>query len=93
VAKAEPAPAAAKKPVASGKVKSLKQKQERLDKSMAALQVEKAAFEARLGGTLSVEEITETGKQLQHVIDELAIEEGEWLALAGEIEGLEAAGA
>ncbi|MHB1084433.1 MAG: ABC-F family ATP-binding cassette domain-containing protein [Thiobacillus sp.] len=93
VAKAEPAPVAAKKPVASGKVKSLKQKQERLDKSMAALQAEKAAFEARLGGTLSVEEITETGKQLQHVIDELAIEEGEWLALAGEIESLEAAGA
>ncbi|MGV8990545.1 MAG: ATP-binding cassette domain-containing protein, partial [Thiobacillus sp.] len=90
VVKAEPAPVAAKKPVASGKVKSLKQKQERLDKSMAALQAEKAAFEARLGGTLSVEEITETGKQLQHVIDELAIEEGEWLALAGEIEGLEA---
>ncbi|MDP2266601.1 MAG: ABC transporter, partial [Thiobacillus sp.] len=93
VVKVADVPAAAKKPVASGKVKSLKQKQERLDKSMAALQVEKAAFEARLGGTLSVEEITETGKQLQHVIDELAIEEGEWLALAGEIEGLEAAGA
>jgi len=93
VVKAEPAPVAAKKPVASGKVKSLRQKQERLDKSMAALQAEKAAFEARLSGTLSVEEITETGKQLQHVIDELAIEEGEWLALAGEIEALEAAGA
>ncbi len=90
VVKVADVPAAAKKPVVSGKVKSLKQKQERLDKSMAALQAEKAAFEARLGGTLSVEEITETGKQLQHVIDELAIEEGEWLALAGEIEGLEA---
>jgi len=93
VVKVADVPAAAKKPVVSGKVKSLKQKQERLDKSMAALQAEKAAFEARLGGTLSFEEITETGKQLQHVIDELAIEEGEWLALAGEIEGLEAAGA
>ena len=89
VVKVEPVPVAAKKPVVSGKVKSLKQKQERLDKSMAALQKEKAAFEARLGGTLSIEEITETGKQLQHVIDELAIEEGEWLALAGEIEALE----
>ena len=93
VVKAEPAPAAAKKPVSSGKIKSLKQKLEKLDKSMAALQAEKAAFEARLGGTLSVEEITETGKQLQHVIDELAIEEGEWLELSGEIEALEAAGA
>jgi len=93
VAKAEPAPVAAKKPVSSGKIKSLKQKLEKLDKSMAALQAEKAAFEARLGGTLSVEEITETGKHLQHVIDEMAIEEGEWLELSGEIEALEAAGA
>jgi ATP-binding cassette subfamily F protein 3 len=91
VVKAEPAPA--KKPVSSGRIKSLKQKLEKLDKSMAALQAEKAAFEARLGGTLSVEEITETGKQLQHVIDELAIEEGEWLELSGEIEALEAASA
>jgi ATP-binding cassette subfamily F protein 3 len=93
VAKAEPAPVAAKMPVSSGKIKSLRQKLEKLDKSMAALQAEKAAFEARLGGTLSVEEITETGKQLQHVIDELAIEEGEWLELSGEIEALEAASA
>jgi ATP-binding cassette subfamily F protein 3 len=91
--KPEPAPVAQKKPVSSGKIKALKQKLEKLDKSMAALQAEKAAFEARLGGTLSVEEITESGKQLQHVIDELAIEEGEWLELSGEIEALEAAGA
>jgi len=91
VVKAEPAPVAAKKPVSSGKIKSLRQKLEKLEKSMAALQVEKAAFEARLGGTLSVEDITETGKQLQHVIDELAIEEGEWLELSGEIEALEGA--
>jgi ATP-binding cassette subfamily F protein 3 len=93
VVKAAPAPVAAKKPVTSGKIKSLRQKLEKLDKSMAALQAEKAAFEARLGGTLSVEEITETGKQLQHVIDELAIEEGEWLELSGEIEALEATSA
>ncbi|MBU4499608.1 MAG: ATP-binding cassette domain-containing protein [Gammaproteobacteria bacterium] len=93
VVKAEPVPVAAKKPVSSGRIKSLRQKQEKLDKSMAALQAEKAAFEARLGGTLSVEEIAETGKQLQHIIDELAIEEGEWLELSGEIEALEAAGA
>jgi ATP-binding cassette subfamily F protein 3 len=58
---------------------------------MAALQKEKAAFEIRLGGALSVEEITETGKQFQHVIDELEIEEGEWLEVSGEIEGLEGA--
>jgi len=93
MAKAEPAPVTAKKPVSSGKIKSLKQKLERLDKSMAALQAEKAAFEARLGETLAVEEITETGKQLQHVIDELAIEEGEWLELSEQIEALETASA
>ncbi|MDQ1315315.1 MAG: ATP-binding cassette, subfamily er 3 [Pseudomonadota bacterium] len=87
--KPAPEPVVVKKPASSGKVKSLKQKLEKLDKSMAALQAEKAAFEARLGGTLSVEEITETGKQLQHVIDELAIEEGEWLEVSGEIEALE----
>jgi len=79
--------------VSSGMIRSLKQKLEKLDKSMAALQAEKTAFEARLGETLSVEEITETGKQLQHVIDELAMEEGEWLEVSGEIEALEAAGA
>ena len=88
--KPEPAPVAAKKPVvSSGKIKALKQKLEKLDKSMAALQVEKNALEARLSGTISVEAITETGGQLQHVIDELAIEEGEWLELSGEIEALE----
>ena len=91
--KAEPAPVAAKRPVSSGKVKSLKQKLERLEKSMAALQAEKAAFEGKLSGTLSVEEITEVSKQLQHVIGELEIEEGEWLELSEEIEALEAAGA
>ena len=36
--------------------------------------------------------LAETGKQLQHVNDELAIEEGEWLELSGQIEALEAAG-
>ncbi len=91
--KADPAPVAAKKPVSSGRLKSLRQKLEKLDKSMAALHAEKTAFEARLGETLSVDEITEAGKQLQHVVDELAIEEGEWLEVSGEIESLEAAGA
>ncbi|WP_026177429.1 ABC-F family ATP-binding cassette domain-containing protein [Thiobacillus denitrificans] len=89
--KPEPAPVAAKKPpVSSGRIKALKQKLEKLDKSMAALQVEKNALEARLVGTISVEAIAETGRQLQHVIDELAIEEGEWLELSEEIEALEA---
>jgi len=91
--KAEIAPAAAKKPASSGRIKSLRQKLGKLDQSMAALHAEKAAFEARLGGTLSVDEITETGKQLQHIVDELAIEEGEWLEVSGEIEALGAAGA
>ena len=93
VAKVEPAPVAAKRTAPSGKIKSLKQSLEKLDKSMAALHVEKAAFEARLAGTLSVEAITEVGGKLQHVNEELAREEGRWLELSGEIESLEAASA
>ena len=91
VVKAEPA--AAKKPVSSGRLKALKQKLEKLEKSMAALQAEKSAFETKLSRTLSVEEITEVSRQLQHVVGELEIEEGEWLEVSGEIEALEAAGA
>jgi len=91
--KAAPPSETIKRSVPTGNLKSLKQKLEKLDKSMAALHNEKSALEARLSGTLSVEAITETGKQLQHVIDELALEEGEWLALSEEIEAQETASA
>jgi ATP-binding cassette subfamily F protein 3 len=88
----KPAPApVAKRTVPSGKLKPLKQSLEKLDKSLAALHAEKAALEARLAGTLSVEDITAAGNQLQHVNDELAREEERWLALSEEIEALEAA--
>ncbi|WP_018507042.1 ABC-F family ATP-binding cassette domain-containing protein [Thiobacillus thioparus] len=80
----------AKRAAPSGKLKPLKQALEKLDKSMAALQAEKAALEARLAGTLSVEDITETGRQLQHVNDELEREEEKWFDLSGQIEALEA---
>jgi ATP-binding cassette subfamily F protein 3 len=89
---AEPGPATP--PVTAkrtpGKLKPLKQTLEKLDKSLAALQADKAALEARLAGTLTVEEITETGRRLQQVNDELAREEEEWLELSGQIEALEA---
>jgi ATP-binding cassette subfamily F protein 3 len=91
-AKPAPLPVAAR-PVSSGKLKPLKQSLEKLNKSMAALHAEKSALEARLAGTLTVEAITETGNQLQHVNDELAREEEKWLELSGEIEALEAASA
>jgi ATP-binding cassette subfamily F protein 3 len=88
--KAEPPPVAAKRAVPSGKLKPLKQALEKLDKSLAALQAERTALEARLAGTLSVEDITETGRKLQHVNDELEREEEKWLELSGQIEALEA---
>ena len=90
-----PKPAAApavKRPVPSGKLKPLKQSLEKLDKSLAALHAEKAALEARLAGTLSVEDITKAGNQLQHVNEELAREEEKWLELSEQIEALETAG-
>ena len=89
--KPEPAPVAAKRAAPSGKLKPLKQSLEKLDKSLAALHAEKAALEARLAGTLSVDEISEAGSRLQHVNDELEREEEKWLDLSGQIEALEAA--
>jgi ATP-binding cassette subfamily F protein 3 len=91
--KPTPAPVVAKRAVPSGKLKPLKQSLEKLDKSMAALQAEKVALEARLAGNLSVEDITAAGKQLQHVNGELEREEEKWLELSGQIEALEAEGA
>jgi len=88
--KVEAPPVVAKRAAPSGKLKPLKQALEKLDKSMAALQAEKAALEARLAGALLVEDITETGRQLQHVNDELEREEEKWLELSGQIEVLEA---
>jgi ATP-binding cassette subfamily F protein 3 len=93
VAKPEPAPVAAKRAAPSGKLKLLKQSLEKLDKAMAALQAEKTALEAKLAGGLSVEAIAETGKQIQHLSDELAREEEKWMELSEQIEALETAGA
>ncbi|MHB1215421.1 MAG: ATP-binding cassette domain-containing protein [Thiobacillus sp.] len=93
VVKAEPAPVEAKRAAPSGKLKPLKQSLEKLDKAMAALQAEKAALEAKLTGGLSVEAIAETGKQIQHISDELAREEEKWMDLSEKIEALETASA
>jgi ATP-binding cassette, subfamily F, member 3 len=71
----------------------LKQSLEKLDKSMAALQLERSVLETRLAGNLSVEDIAAAGKQLQHVNEELVREEEKWLELSGEIEELEGASA
>jgi ATP-binding cassette subfamily F protein 3 len=93
VPKPAPEQVAVKRAAPSGKLKPLKQSLEKLDKSLAALHSEKAALEAKLAGTLSVEDITVVGNQLQHVNDELAREEERWLELSGQIEGLEGASA
>ncbi len=91
--KPAPPPAVAKRTVPAGKLRPLRQALEKLDKSMAALQTEKAALEARLAAALAVDEITQAGNQLQHVNDELAREEEKWLELSGQVEALEAEGA
>jgi len=91
--KAEPAPMAAQRAAPSGKLKPLKQSLEKLDKSMAALQLEKAALEARLAETSSTDAIAENGKQIQHISDELAREEEKWMELSEQIEALETASA
>jgi ATP-binding cassette subfamily F protein 3 len=91
--KPAPAPVAAKRTAPSGKLRPLKQSLEKLDQHLAALQAERAALEARLAGTLSVDDIAETGRKLQQVNDELQREEEQWLELSGQIEALEAAGA
>ncbi len=90
---ARQAPPAPRKPPSSGRIKSLRQKLEKIDQRMGVLHSEKAALEARLGGALTVQEITEAGQRLQQVNDELAREEEAWLELSGEIETLEASNA
>ncbi|MDT3705615.1 MAG: ATP-binding cassette domain-containing protein [Thiobacillus sp.] len=91
--KTAPSPIPQKCAVPSGKLKPLKQSLEKLDSSLAALHAEKAALEARLAGALSVGEITETGRQIQQINDELEREEEKWLELSGQIEALETASA
>jgi len=93
-AAARPAPPPApRRPPSAGRLKALRQKLDRLDARMAELHAEKTALETRLSGTLSVDDITEAGRQLQQVNEALGHEEERWLDLSGEIEALEAEGA
>ncbi len=89
---AKPAPSAPPRRLpSSNRLKSLRQKLERLEQRMAELQVEKTGLESRLSEPLSVEDITAAGERLQQVEGELEREEEAWLELSGEIEELEAA--
>jgi len=91
---ATPAPVAVKKPAPSGnKLKSLRQKLDRIDARVAALHADKAALEARLSGTLGLDDIAEAGRRLEQVNADLAQEEEAWLDVSSEIEALEAASA
>jgi ATP-binding cassette subfamily F protein 3 len=84
----------ARKPAApmmpAGNTKPLKQALGKLDKILATLHAEKVSLEARLSGSLSANDIKETGQQLQRVNDELAGQEEEWLRLSVELEALSA---
>ena len=76
-----------KKPAPAGnKLKSLRQKLDRIDARLADLQTEKNALETRLSGTLGLDEIADAGRRLERVNDELAEAEEAWLALSSEIE-------
>lgn len=92
-APAKPALPAQRRPASSNRLKSLRQKRERLDARLAELQAEKDALEAGLAGGLPVEAIAEAGRRLEAVNAALAREEEVWLELSAEIEELEAASA
>jgi ATP-binding cassette subfamily F protein 3 len=83
-------PPAPRRPPSAGRLKALRQKLDRLDARLADLHTQKDALEASLSGTLSVAEISEAGRKLQRLNDDLAREEEAWLELSSEIEALEA---
>ncbi len=85
-----PPAAPAKRAAPAGKLRPLKQSLEKLDQSLAALHAQKAALEARLAGTLALEEIAHEASRLQQINDELEREEERWLQLSEQIEALEA---
>ncbi len=82
-------PALPRKPASGSRLKSLRQKRDRLDVRLAGLQSEKAALETRLSGSLPVDAIAEAGRGLEAVNVVLAQEEEAWLELSAEIESLE----
>ncbi len=92
-APAKPAQPAQRRPASSNRLKSLRQKRERLDARLAELQAEKDALEAGLAGGLPVDAIAEAGRRLEAANAALAQEEEVWLELSAEIEELEAASA
>jgi ATP-binding cassette subfamily F protein 3 len=86
-----PQPAAAPPTVqraASGKAKPLKQALDKIDKNLAALQIEKTRLETRLSQAKTAPEIADAGEHLQRVNLELAQLEEAWLSLSDEIETL-----
>ena len=72
----------------SAKAKPLQQALAKLDKTLADLQVEKTRLETQLAQITSANEIAESAKQLQHVMEELTVREEEWLSLSEDIEAL-----
>ncbi|MBI2770837.1 MAG: ATP-binding cassette domain-containing protein [Burkholderiales bacterium] len=74
----------------AAKLKPLKKEREQAEKRMGELGADKSALEARLARPLPAADMAEAGKRLKAVNDELHALEERWLALAGEIEAIEA---
>ena len=68
--------------------KPLQQALDKIDKTLAGLQVEKNRMEAQLAQASSPGDIAEGAKQLQRVTLELMQLEEQWLSLSGDIEAL-----
>jgi len=83
-------PGAARRGVSNNRLKSLRQKLERLDARMAGVQAEKTALESRLSETAAVDEIARIGLRLEQLAAQLAEDEDAWLALSDEIEAVQA---
>ncbi|MEP6792588.1 MAG: ABC transporter, partial [Ramlibacter sp.] len=71
------------------KLKPLRKEREQAEKRMGQLSNDKVALEGKLATPLPAPQMAEAGKQLKAVNDELHALEERWLALAGEIEGME----
>ncbi|TFZ08176.1 ABC-F family ATP-binding cassette domain-containing protein [Ramlibacter humi] len=84
--------AAARQQLAA-RTRPLKKELAQAEQSMARLQAEKEALEARLGTPLPPADIAEAGRQLKGVVQSLEAAEERWLALTGEIEQIEGSAA
>jgi ATP-binding cassette, subfamily F, member 3 len=79
----------AKRQEINARTKPLKKQIDQAEKSMAQLQSEKTALEAKLLEPISPSDIAEIGKKLKVINDELTTLEEKWLGWTSEIEAIE----